>query len=184
MYETEDDGWEAANVINSSEDKGNMTDFWGKYAWKGRGPEIKLTQQNCGYYSMEGCQNEAKEGGHVWLRRISKPKKETHMITKFCFIMPICGSCNRKIKCKNFQRIKKNVRLVARWPTPKMKKEAETWQNVLWTEHITVTKIFMEAGAKNHVVFVIVMAAIHIYIIAVLIYGQHHIMYSTFCKSY
>ena len=118
-YETPDDGWEAANVVNSSEDDDNIPKFWNDNAWKGKGPKICLKNQKCGFVCNTG--NESIEGGHVWLRRIATKKENTRMISTFCFIMPTCGTCNRERKNKeNFQPIKKYVRLVAREPTENM----------------------------------------------------------------
>ena len=108
-YTTEDGNWEVSNVIGSAQaDRGkNMTTFWEEHAWKGRGRRITLCKQPCG---NRECSNQATEGGHVWLRRVGRNK-----LSAFCFIMPICGSCNREDENEDsFFPINTNVRLVAR----------------------------------------------------------------------
>ena len=116
VYPTEDGNWEVRNVIGSAEaDPGDMTDFWEEHASGERGPRITLRNQPCG---IHGCGNPAEEGGHVWLRRVgarNRLSSENERENDFCFIMPICGSCNRRAgNEENFSPIKTNVRLVAR----------------------------------------------------------------------
>ena len=83
-----------------------MTEFWERHASGERGPRITLRNQPCGIY---GCGNPAEEGGHVWLRCVGARNE----LCEFCFIMPICGSCNTIRKDKNednfFWRIKKKT---------------------------------------------------------------------------
>ena len=109
VYTTRDANWEVSNVIGSAQaDRGNnMTEFWQDHAGEG-GRRIALRNQTCG---IDGCSNRATEGGHVWLRRVGARNR----LSAFCFIMPICGSCNREEENEdNFFRINTNVRLVAR----------------------------------------------------------------------
>ena len=106
-YTTEDDEWEVRNVIGSAQDEENMTEFWQDHAGEG-GRRIALRNQTCG---KDGCPNRAEEGGHVWLRRVGARNR----LRAFCFIMPICRSCNREEENEvNFFEINQGVRLVAR----------------------------------------------------------------------
>ena len=116
VYTTEDGNWEVRNVIGSAEaDPGDMTDFWERHASGGRGPRISLRNQPCG---IHGCGNKAEEGGHVWLRRVgarNRLRPENERENDYCFIMPICRSCNRERENRDeFFGINQDVRLVAR----------------------------------------------------------------------
>ena len=107
-YETEDNEWQGKNVKNSSKDRVSPGKYWESKAKKEKGPDITLTKQDCGIW---GCNKKAREGGHIWLRRRGQSKR----LFRFCFIMPICGTCNRTGENgKKFLGINKNVRLVAR----------------------------------------------------------------------
>ena len=99
--------WEVRNVIGSAQDQGNTTKFWERHARRWGGRPIYLTKQRCGIY---GCRNPAEEGSHVWLRRVGARNR----LSAFCFIMPICRSCNREEENeKNFFKIKHDARFVA-----------------------------------------------------------------------
>ena len=91
--------YQVRNVRKSSEvDRGNMTDFWNR--------SIELDKHKCG---IVGCDNAAVEGGHVWLRPGER------RLDTFCFIMPICKTCNNCNGLKtSFKSIKKGAILVAR----------------------------------------------------------------------
>lgn len=98
FFITDKTTYEVKNVINSSVDRGNMTEFWNG--------SVALTEHTCGILD---CTNKAEEGGHVWLRPGARS------LTQFCFIMPICKECNNSEKLnKSHKKIKKGVILVAR----------------------------------------------------------------------
>ena len=89
------------NVTCSSHDKGSKRKFWDDHSGR------DFSKQKC---AIKGCGNMAKVGGHVWVKDIRS----------FCFILPICQSCNMKQSLqKEYRAVKKEALLVARKPAKK-----------------------------------------------------------------
>ena len=95
--------YQVSNVVGSSTDGGSKARFWAEHTG------CNFYSQRCG---MLGCPMPAEVGGHMYIKGLSK----------FCWILPICQSCNKDpgLDYPNFNRTKARVRLVARNTTEDM----------------------------------------------------------------
>ena len=89
------------NVVGSSEHRKNWSKFWSEHTGK------SFDSAKCSNYR---CGNSADVGAHVWLKE--------HKTRKFCFIIPLCQSCNMcsdnhyHSKNQDWKKTKSNVRAV------------------------------------------------------------------------
>jgi hypothetical protein len=99
-----DGPYDVANVVGSSSDGGSKALFWTKHTGR------DFYDQKCG---IKGCPANAEVGGHMYI----KNKR------KFCWILPICQSCNKDpdLDWPNYQKTNGNVILVAREMTEDMR---------------------------------------------------------------
>ena len=88
--------FEVCNVVGSSKDSGNKSDFWTDHADRDFPKKCRIL----------GCTNDAEVGGHMWVKRR----------TTFCYILPICQRHNKdpNLDDPNYQWTKPNSCLVPR----------------------------------------------------------------------
>lgn len=88
--------FEVCNVVGSSKDSGNKSEFWAEHADRDFPKKCRIL----------GCPNDAEVGGHMWVKKR----------TKFCYILPICQHHNKDpdLDDPNYQWTTANSCLVAR----------------------------------------------------------------------